>query len=56
MKRPMIKLRNWIWQAFAVFTIAILVALFLLQNLAWKDLYYQQETERIEAMGARLAE
>lgn len=56
MKRPMIKLRNWIWQAFAIFTIGILVALFLLQNLALKDLYYQQETERIEAMGERLAE
>ncbi|MBR0375860.1 MAG: hypothetical protein IJH59_04775, partial [Firmicutes bacterium] len=56
MKRPMIKLRHWIWQAFAIFTIAILVALFLLQNLALKDLYYQQETERIEAMGERLAE
>ena len=52
----MIKLRNWIWQAFAIFTIGILVALFLLQNLALKDLYYQQETERIEAMGERLAE
>ena len=56
MKRPMIKLRNWIWQAFAIFTIGILVALFLLQNLALKDLYYQQETERIEAMGERMAE
>ncbi len=56
MKRPMIKLRNWIWQAFAIFTIGILVALFLLQNMALKDLYYQQETERIEAMGERLAE
>ena len=56
MKRPMIKLRNWIWQAFAIFTIGILIALFLLQNLALKDLYYQQETERIEAMGERLAE
>ena len=52
----MIKLRNWIWQAFAIFTIGILVALFLLQNMALKDLYYQQETERIEAMGERLAE
>lgn len=52
----MIKLRNWIWQAFAIFTIGILIALFLLQNLALKDLYYQQETERIEAMGERLAE
>lgn len=56
MKPRMIKLRNRIWQAFAIFTIAVLAALFLLQGLALRDLYYQQETRRIESMGERLAE
>ena len=56
MMRRRIKLRNRIWQAFAIFSIAVLAALFLLQNTALNRLYYQQETRRIEAMGERLAE
>ncbi len=56
MSGRMIKLRNWIWMMFAAFSITVLVGLFFLQNLALNQLYYQQETKRIEAMGERLAD
>lgn len=50
------RLQTRIWRYFAVFAIALLGALWVLQLSAFEYFYYQKESERVEALGEMVAD